>query len=250
MGYYINCIKHSAQISRDVKELIPEMNIRRRMSRVVKMGVTTALDVIADFAPLGDVDAIIVGTGLGCLADSEAFLANMISSETQTLNPTPFIQSTFNTVGAQIALIKSLHCYNNTFSHRYISFESALTDAMIRLDRDKSKAVLVGVVDEVTPTSANIMKRMRLHGEKEPGEGALFFVLSKDKMECSVACIDQLTYSPTQFVDPVYVTNNCSHIWSGASAETLLSLIDRNLSGTVVNDLGGKINSLFNVECL
>lgn len=250
MGYYINCIKHSAQISRDIKELIPEMNIRRRMSRVVKMGVTTGLDVIADFAPLGDVDAIIIGTGLGCLADSETFLANMTSSETQMLNPTPFIQSTFNTVGAQIALIKSLHCYNNTFSHRYISFESALTDAMIRLDRGKAKAVLVGVVDEVTHTSTNIMERMKLHGDKRPGEGAIFFILSKDKMECSVACVDQLTYYPTDFVDTIFVSNHCKDIWSGASAETLLSLIDNNISDTVVNDLGGKNNSLFRVKCL
>ena len=36
MKLYVNCITSGAGLRRDIKELIPEMNLRRRMSRVVK----------------------------------------------------------------------------------------------------------------------------------------------------------------------------------------------------------------------
>ena len=66
------------------------------------------------------------------------------------LNPTPFIQSTFNTVGAQIALLRGLHCYNTTYANRWTSFENALTDAALRIGAGLSRAVLVGAFDDDT----------------------------------------------------------------------------------------------------
>lgn len=55
--------------------------------------------------PVGKVDAIITATGLGCLADTEKFMNALMDNREQMLNPTAFIQSTFNTVGAQLALL-------------------------------------------------------------------------------------------------------------------------------------------------
>ena len=49
----------------DVKTLIPDMNMRRRMSRVVKMGVTTALETLHAFDKFGTIDAIVTATHLG-----------------------------------------------------------------------------------------------------------------------------------------------------------------------------------------
>lgn len=188
MSYYINCIKHHHSLSRDIKELIPNMNMRRRMSRVVKMGVTTALDSVADFEQFGEIDAIITATWLGCIADSEKFLANIIESDEQMLNPTPFIQSTFNTVGAQVALIRSLRCYNNTFTHRVDSLKSAMIDAVLQLECGGAQSVLVGWFDELTPTVERICERLRV---APPCDGATFFVLTKQRYESYAMEVDE-----------------------------------------------------------
>ena len=44
MKLYVNCITSGAGLRRDIKELIPEMNLRRRMSRVVKSGVAAGIE--------------------------------------------------------------------------------------------------------------------------------------------------------------------------------------------------------------
>ena len=62
----------------------------RRMSRLIKMGVCTALNCLKD-GGITIPDAIIAGTGLGCMEDSEKFLASLITNQEQTLSPTSFI---------------------------------------------------------------------------------------------------------------------------------------------------------------
>ena len=119
MKAYVNCITSGAELRSDIKVLIPEMNLRRRMSHVVKSGVAAGIESLLEFGARAPIDAIITATGLGCIADSEKFLDGLIAGDETMLNPTPFIQSTFNTVGAQIALLRGLHCYNTTYAHRW-----------------------------------------------------------------------------------------------------------------------------------
>ena len=107
------------------------------MSRIVKMGVFAALSCLRN-AEVEIPDAIIAGTGLGCLEDTEKFLGSMYTSEEKLLNPTPFIQSTHNTVAGAIALAIKCHGYNATYTHRGFSFESALIDALMQI-HDKSR---------------------------------------------------------------------------------------------------------------
>ena len=144
MKLYVNCITSGAGLRRDIKELIPEMNLRRRMSRVVKSGVAAGIESLLEFGDRAAVEAVVTATGLGCIADSEKFLDSLIANEERMLNPTPFIQSTFNTVGAQIALLRRLHCYNTTYANRWTSFENALTDAALRIGAGLSRAVQIG----------------------------------------------------------------------------------------------------------
>ena len=175
----------------DYKSCIADATLRRRMSRVVKMGVSAALRCVdqAGVQP----EAIITATGLGCLADTEKFLDALIDNELQ-LNPTPFIQSTFNTVGAQIALMLGNHGYNNTYVHRGFSFESALLDALMQINEGIIN-VLVGCFDETTDTSFEVMRRLGFWKEEltgsdqlytnrtkgtASGEGAIFFMLGRD----------------------------------------------------------------------
>lgn len=47
----------------------------------------------------------------------------LMDNREQMLNPTAFIQSTFNTVGAQLALLLKIHAYNVTYVHRGLSLK-------------------------------------------------------------------------------------------------------------------------------
>lgn len=169
----------------DYKEMITNANLRRRMSRMIKMGVACGLECLKDI-PSEKVDAIITATGLGCLADTEKFMNALMDNREQMLNPTAFIQSTFNTVGAQLALLLKIHAYNVTYVHRGLSFESALIDGIISIAEGKQH-VLAGAMDEITPTSHIIQQRLGLLKGTTAGEGAQFFLLSAQKEEQTFA---------------------------------------------------------------
>lgn len=169
----------------DYKRIITNATLRRRMSRIVKMGVACGLECISDM-PSEKIHGIITATGLGCLADTEKFLNTLIENEERMLNPTPFIQSTFNTIGAQIALFRQIHAYNMTYVHRGLSFESALLDAMLKI-WEGAENILVGAMDEITDSSYIIQQRLGLLKEIQAGEGAQFFLLSRDAGEQPLA---------------------------------------------------------------
>jgi hypothetical protein len=181
----------------------------RRMSRVIRMGVAAALQclegaglwqpagaavaggepIAAPTAPGAALDAIITGTAYGCLEDTTVFLRRMVENREEMLTPTAFIQSTHNTVGAQIALMLQCHAYNNTFVHRGFSFEHALLDGAMLLKEGAAQRVLVGGVDEITDTSHSILSRFGLYKkDRINGEGATFFLL--DKSENSGICLE------------------------------------------------------------
>lgn len=194
MKLYVNCITSGAGLRRDIKELIPEMNLRRRMSRVVKSGVAAGIESLLEFDDRAAVEAVVTATGLGCIADSEKFLDSLIANEERMLNPTPFIQSTFNTVGAQIALLRGLHCYNTTYANRWTSFENALTDAALRIGAGLSRAVLVGAFDETTPSAGIILQRLGVAQQGGWGESSIFFVLTAEAFDTSVAAITGIRF--------------------------------------------------------
>lgn len=169
----------------DYKSIITNAALRRRMSRIIKMGVACGLECIGSL-PSEEVHAIITATGLGCLADTEKFLNTIIENEERLLNPTPFIQSTFNTIGAQIALIRQIHAYNMTYVHRGLSFESALLDGMMRI-WEGNENVLLGAIDEITPTSHLLHQRLGLLKDAQAGEGAQFFLLGRQQTAGTLA---------------------------------------------------------------
>ncbi len=159
----------------------------RRMSRFVKMGVAAAFQCLKA-AEVVVPDAIVTGTAYGCLGDTEVFLSRLIEQQEEALSPTAFIQSTHNTVGAQIALMLQCTGYNNTFVHRGFSFESALLDAVMLIQEGEAKTVLAGGIDEITDASHVILERFGLYRQAAAsvgktaaaidGEGATFFLLT------------------------------------------------------------------------
>ncbi len=173
---YINLAASDSTLTADIKALIPDAALRRRMSRIVKMGVSVGMACVQRCSQ--PIDAIITATGFGCLDDSEKFLRTLIENDESLLNPTPFIQSTFNTVGGQIGLLCKNHCYNMTYTHRGRSFESALLDAILLIQSGEAHCVLLGGFDNNTPSQLKIMERMGLWRHATAGEGAYFFILS------------------------------------------------------------------------
>lgn len=139
----------------------------RRMSRIVKMGLVTALQALRD-AGQSTTDGVIAGTGWGCLEDTVTFLQKMVTNQEEMLSPTSFIHSTHNTIAGQIAYQLKCRGYNNTYVHRNISFESTLIDATLLLLENPNATLLVGGIDELTDTSFDILTRLKTF--KEPAE--------------------------------------------------------------------------------
>ncbi len=194
MKCYIDRVTTERDVVTDIKQLIPDAGVRRRMSRVIKNAVTTAVECTGGIDNIGSYDAIITATGWGCLTDSERFLRNIIVDKEQLLNPTPFIQSTFNTVGGQIALLNHNHCYNVTYVNRSHSFEDALLDAMMRIADGESENILLGAFDEQTPSQHRIMERMGVFRKTNDGEGAVFAQVKANRSSSSIAQVTGIAF--------------------------------------------------------
>lgn len=210
MKCYINRVVSDADVTTDIKLLIPDAGLRRRMSRVIKNSVSTAVECVAGVENIDSLDAIITATGWGCLADSERFLRNIITEKEQLLNPTPFIQSTFNTVGGQIALLRHNHCYNVTYVNRSHSFEDALLDAMMRIAEGESKNILLGAFDEQTPSQHRIMERMGAFRRYKDGEGAVFATLTAEQTEGSLAQIEKIDFLTQSLTEEEFLAKYAS----------------------------------------
>lgn len=141
----------------DTKGLIVPSEARR-MSRILKRTVATAIDAL-NRSDIENPDAIITGTGMGCMENSEKFLIDLSRFGENCLKPTLFMQSTHNTISSLIAIILKCHGYNNTYSHKGISFESALFDAWIQMKSGAIRNALVGAHDEVTPFMDLVLER-------------------------------------------------------------------------------------------
>jgi 3-oxoacyl-[acyl-carrier-protein] synthase II len=208
IGYDAN---HLACVEPDYVQWIDPRQLRR-MSRIIKMGVASASMALKD-AGVEKPNGIITGTGYGCLDDTGIFLTKMIDNNEEALNPTPFIQSTHNTIAGQIALLLQCQAYNQTYAHTSFSFESSLMDAMLQLIDEPGNQLLVGGIDEITAISHQIQSRLGMF-RREPvfsldlfktaqkgtlnGEGASYFVLSGTQNEKSIANIESVTtfYKP------------------------------------------------------
>lgn len=154
----------------------------RRMGLVLKRALTVAQQVLSE-AGLDRPEAIVVGTGLGCVESTEKFLEALCRTGETLLGPTHFMQSTHNTIASAIAIHTSCHGYNITFSHKAVSFDLALHDAALWLLSEGRTDAFVGAFDEVTPTYHVLLRRMGFvgrDGQVACGEAAAGFLLSTE----------------------------------------------------------------------
>jgi 3-oxoacyl-(acyl-carrier-protein) synthase len=184
----------------------------RRMSSITRTGLVAAIECLAD-AGIQKPAAIITGTGKGSISDTEKFIRNIRDFKEGTLNPTAFIQSTYNSLNGLISLHHDTSCYNTTFVHRGHSLELALTDALLLFSEGAVKNALVGSFEEISPEHFTIKQKLG-YWKKEPvsgrnllasqtngtiaGEGTFFFLLQDDP-EGALArlCGLSLLFEPT-----------------------------------------------------
>ena len=191
----LNPLKYSLSLIKEPNytQYIEGNNIRR-MGKLMKASLVAAKRCIAD-AQLQP-QAIITGTGLGCMEDTVKFLNTVIESEGGVLSPTAFIHSTHNTIGSQIAIAVKCMGYNATYVHRGFSFEQALFDGILQLNATDAHTnqVMVGGVDDMVPIVFDVLLKLNFFkqttlpnaiskndtSESLAGEGMNFLMLSND----------------------------------------------------------------------
>lgn len=173
----------------------------RRMAKGVKNGIV-ASSLALNEARVETPDAIITGTGMGCIEDSDKFLKALIDNNEEFLTPTSFIQSTHNTVGAQIALGLQCKSYNFTYVNAAVSFESAVMDAKMQLETGEASSILIGGIDEMSDYTARLFELAGFIKKEADApysvldsgtsgavysEGAVFFVVEAQKSDSAYA---------------------------------------------------------------
>ena len=141
--------RHVRSIDPDYKDFISPIEARR-MGKILKRALATSWTVVRKTG-IEQPDAIITGTGLGCIENTEKFLSAMVRDKEMYLQPSFFMQSTHNTISSQIALHLKCNKYNSTYTQRGISFESSLLDAFLQFKLNKINTALVAGHDEMTP---------------------------------------------------------------------------------------------------
>jgi len=207
----------------DYKQYVSPVQLRR-MSAVLKMGVAGGIEALKQ-AGDASADAIIVGTGLGCIQDTLKFVEAMYESAEGTLSPTAFIQSTHNSIAGQLALQLGNRNYNMTHTQGNLSLGYALLDAQLLLAEGDASQVLVGAVDELTADEhAMLVALAEKLGMPLPtlGEGSAYFHLSSSPTATSFARIDAVKLvhnGAVSTLEPLF-----------AAADVLLTNSDQRLS--------------------
>jgi 3-oxoacyl-[acyl-carrier-protein] synthase II len=160
------------------KQWIKPMQLRR-MSKIIRMGIGCSKDII-NKTGVEIFEAIIVGTGLGCIKDTVKFMDTINAVSTSSIPPTAFIQSTHNTMAGQIALQLSNNNYNMTYVQNGVSFEHALLDGHIKIMEGQNN-ILVGALDEMVDYLQALATLANIKNPSTYTEGSAFFNLVKEK---------------------------------------------------------------------
>lgn len=215
-------------VDTDYSKFISPVAIRR-MSRMLKIGISAGMKCVQLSGTT--INGIITGTGRGSMRDMEVFLNDMIKLNEEALNPTYFIQSTYNSVNGWLAMQTKCTGYNQTYVHRGHSLEMALLDAQMLLNETTgNETYLVGCLDEMTeeyfvvkdkinywkkeiPNSLEVLKHNTTPGSIG-GEGAAFFTLTNSATNalCTIASL-RIIQKPTtesiqETIDNVLAENN------------------------------------------
>lgn len=150
----------------------------RRLPLIIKRAIAASSECLSA-AGIPVPNAIITGTGLGCCANNQEFLRQLIESGGRETKPTYFINSTHNSIGSAAAIKLKARGYNSTYSQGMLSFDCALHNALMLISSGRAGDALVLGCDEMTPSYHELLLKAGIAREAVPyGEVAAAFVLS------------------------------------------------------------------------
>ncbi|NLW49525.1 MAG: hypothetical protein GXY85_01605 [Candidatus Brocadiaceae bacterium] len=126
----------------------------RRLCRADHLALAAAVQAVGDRGGQegpDDETAVCVGTGMGVVGATAAFLESMVEENEGNPKPTAFTNSLHNVPAAQIAVYLGLRGPNNTFIHGSVSFELALWRALRMMETGQARRAVVVGVDEASP---------------------------------------------------------------------------------------------------
>ena len=193
-------------IEPDYTDVIPR-SLLRRMGKATRIGIGAGMPLIKKHE---NIDGIILGTATGGLRSCVIFLDQILQYDEGTLTPTNFIQSTPNAVAGSLALMSNNMGYNNTHTNLGLSFEATLLDAILLLEENEVKELLIGAIEETSEYNYNIdgsagffkntevtssqLLKSNTEGSVR-GEGAAMFVVSSSKENALCEIVDVVQFS-------------------------------------------------------
>ena len=137
--------------------------------RLSRLALALAERASADLPDAADA-GVLVGTDLGCLTETERFVAHMIREREATPKPRAFSSSVHNAVASYVAMKLGARGDCQTFVHGEVAFAQALFAAGAAAARAPSTRLYVGAVDEAPVDT--FLELARAAGAPPPEAGA------------------------------------------------------------------------------
>ena len=219
----------------DFKQHIPPLQARR-MGRLLKRAVVTTNEALRQ-APFDMPDAIVTGTGLGCIENTELFLDALCREGEHGLKPTHFMQSTHNTIGSLVAIDRHCHGYNSTYAHQQLSFDNALLDTLLQIQLGLISNAIVGAHDELTPSYYKLLCQAGYLGlpGQAASEAAVSFAIGTAAPQdalCRIAAV-RLCHNPS---DDTLRDTACHMLHQAHIAASQISAVMTAANGNPAHD--------------
>lgn len=191
-----------------LEEFLSRRALRRidHFSRLALLGSHLALQDAGLLGALPERVGLVIASGYGALRTTFSFLDSVIDDGDQCASPTHFSNSVHNAAAAHVAIQLKIKGPNLTVSQFEMSVPSALLTAWTWLQEGRVDHVVFGGVDEYSPVLGYCWERFLgsdSQGEMAPfalnrqsaviGEGAAFFVLSRNPQNSPYGTIEEVT---------------------------------------------------------
>lgn len=214
----------------------------RRADRFSKMATLAAVDAVknADVELIPERTGVIVGTAFGPHPTVFSFLDDILEFGDTGVSPTLFSHSVHNAAASYISVALGLAGSATTITTFADPFGQSLLLAQSWLDQGVCDSVLVGGVEECGTVMEYIVSQKLPIAEKTmvpffaeggpqviPGEGAVFFLLSRDSGFVTLTLDEDLETAPdlwiTDFESTRFPTSAPAGVWSHLIGSSPLS---------------------------
>lgn len=216
-----------------LKDKVPKRALRR-IDHFSQLALTGAYLVMNDSGSDhfdSEKTGLVICSGYGSAKTTFSFLDSIIDDGDSCASPTLFSNSVHNAAAGHISMLLGLKGPSLTVSQFEMSVPSGLLSAIQWLREERVEQVLFGAVDEYCDVlgycyrrffdtgNETIMTPLGNHCQSAiPGEGAVFFLLSKEKEKGrNNACINSVTITgiddetAISYKDGFYILNADGH---------------------------------------